>query len=158
MKTNLIDINLDKKCVRCGKGGATQGGYCLKCIIKNMDEGKYDHILTSKQKQTATSFGSMVIDNIGKLMEGKQMSKIGEKTIGFLQETISGLIRAHAEAIDEAYIKSAGDKLNISIGATIAPGRGESLKVKVGISFVTDRVKEEMEADIDEAQGSLFKK
>jgi len=36
MTTPTIYINQDKPCVRCGKGGATQGGYCLKCIEKNL--------------------------------------------------------------------------------------------------------------------------
>lgn len=40
-----ISIDLDKKCKRCGKGGATDGGYCMACILKNLKEGKYDHIL-----------------------------------------------------------------------------------------------------------------
>jgi len=38
-------VNLDKKCKRCGKGGATDGGYCMACVLKNLNEGKYDHIL-----------------------------------------------------------------------------------------------------------------
>jgi len=40
----VIHVNLDNKCKRCGKGGATQSGYCLSCILKNLEEGKYDHI------------------------------------------------------------------------------------------------------------------
>ncbi len=31
-ETLTININLDKKCTRCKKGGATDGGLCLKCI------------------------------------------------------------------------------------------------------------------------------
>lgn len=156
--THRIDINLDKKCARCGKGGATQSGYCLECISKGIKEGKYDDILKAKGRPTTEHLADSVVEGISKITGGKPMAKVGEKTIGFLQETISGLIRAHAEAIDEAYLRADGDKLSISIGATIAPGKGEQLKVKVAISFVTDRVKEEMEADIDEAQGSLFQK
>lgn len=40
-----IHINMDAKCKRCGKGGATQGGYCLKCILAKLKKGDYDHIL-----------------------------------------------------------------------------------------------------------------
>ncbi len=86
------------------------------------------------------------------------MDKIGNKTIGFIQESISGLIRDYESSINAAYLKAAGDKLTISITATIAPGKGEGLKVKVGIGFVTERVKEELEAEIDEAQQTLFQK
>jgi hypothetical protein len=34
----MIDINLDKRCVECGKGGATQNALCLKCWTKVMSE------------------------------------------------------------------------------------------------------------------------
>lgn len=29
-----IDINMDKKCAECGKGGATQSEVCLSCAAK----------------------------------------------------------------------------------------------------------------------------
>ena len=48
MAMHKININMDKKCIRCGKGGAADGGYCLKCVLKNMKEGKYDHILRKR--------------------------------------------------------------------------------------------------------------
>lgn len=50
MPAVVINVDLDKKCIRCKKGGATQNGYCLSCITKNLDEGKYDHII-NKVKQ-----------------------------------------------------------------------------------------------------------
>lgn len=40
-----IKINMDAKCKRCHKGGATQNGYCMKCIDKMLTEGKFNHIL-----------------------------------------------------------------------------------------------------------------
>lgn len=40
-----ISINLDDKCKRCGQGGATQSGLCLKCIAKGVRNGEFDHIL-----------------------------------------------------------------------------------------------------------------
>ena len=43
--TRIITLDLDVKCKRCGKCGATPGGYCLECVLKNMKEGKYDHVL-----------------------------------------------------------------------------------------------------------------
>jgi hypothetical protein len=48
MSTFQINVNMDKKCKRCGQGGATDGGYCMKCIAKGISEGKYDHILKKK--------------------------------------------------------------------------------------------------------------
>jgi peptide deformylase len=44
-ETPVITIDLDKKCIRCRRGGATQSGFCLKCITKNLKEGKYDHVI-----------------------------------------------------------------------------------------------------------------
>ncbi len=45
MTTHTIEINMDVKCKRCRKKGAGPGGYCLGCVVKNLYEGKYDHIL-----------------------------------------------------------------------------------------------------------------
>ena len=46
-----ITINLDAKCKRCGKGGATQSGVCLPCINKAMQDGEFDHILKRLRKK-----------------------------------------------------------------------------------------------------------
>ena len=43
-----ITINMDQPCRRCKKKGATEGGYCLKCILRMMREGKFDPILKVK--------------------------------------------------------------------------------------------------------------
>jgi len=40
-----IHINLDAKCKRCGKGGATPSGICLACAVKAVKNGEWDHIL-----------------------------------------------------------------------------------------------------------------
>lgn len=137
MIVGTIDINLDKKCLRCGEGGATQGGYCLKCVERNLVEGKYDHIIKKKGE--------------------KQMPKIGDKTINFIQDAIAGFLTSKKEMINEAYLKARGDKLAISIGVTMAPGKGANdVNVKVSISFVKDKEKDEVEVAIDESQLSLY--
>jgi hypothetical protein len=46
----VINVDLDKKCKRCRKPGATQGGYCLGCLGKMVSEGKFDHILKRRSK------------------------------------------------------------------------------------------------------------
>ena len=33
-----IHVNLDEKCKRCGKAGATQNGLCMSCNIKDIKE------------------------------------------------------------------------------------------------------------------------
>lgn len=35
-----LRINMDAKCERCGKKGATQRGLCLKCIGKEIKAGR----------------------------------------------------------------------------------------------------------------------
>lgn len=52
-----IEINMDRKCVQCRRGGATQGGLCLKCIIKNLRAGKYDHILNRVRAERTDKSG-----------------------------------------------------------------------------------------------------
>lgn len=47
MSIVTIDINLDRKCSSCGKGGATQNGRCLSCIAKGIRNGEYDHFFKS---------------------------------------------------------------------------------------------------------------
>ena len=44
-----ITINLDAKCKRCGKGGATESGVCLPCFTKAIQNGEFDHILKRKR-------------------------------------------------------------------------------------------------------------
>ncbi len=133
MTTPTITINMDKRCVKCGQKGRTDSGYCLKCA------------------------GDIIVDKIKNERRGN-MQKIGDKTIHFLQDTISGFLSDKKDQINEAYIKTGGDKLTIAISATIQPAKGDQLRVKVGISFVADRVKDELEVDIDEAQQALFER
>ena len=45
MADAVIKVNLDAKCTRCGKGGATQSGICIPCITKAIKNGELDHIL-----------------------------------------------------------------------------------------------------------------
>lgn len=45
MKRIVIDVNVDKKCSRCGKGGAMPSGLCMKCAAKAIKNGELDHIL-----------------------------------------------------------------------------------------------------------------
>jgi len=44
-----IHIYLDKKCKKCGKGGATKSGYCMECVAKMI---KVRDMEISKRKRT----------------------------------------------------------------------------------------------------------
>ena len=48
MTTPTLTFHMDRPCRRCKKKGAGDGGYCLKCVLKMMNEGKFDHILKAK--------------------------------------------------------------------------------------------------------------
>jgi hypothetical protein len=50
-KPFVININLDAKCKRCGKGGATQNGLCMTCITKAFKAGEFDHIIKSMREK-----------------------------------------------------------------------------------------------------------
>ena len=33
----VLNIDMDKKCAECGKGGATDSGICLNCLARAMN-------------------------------------------------------------------------------------------------------------------------
>jgi len=47
-----ITIDLDKKCRQCGRKGAADNGICVRCVLKNMRAGKYDHLLERARKES----------------------------------------------------------------------------------------------------------
>jgi len=54
MKTILtINIDLDKKCTRCKKAGATQSGLCMRCIAQGIIKGEYEHIFKRAKEHLA---------------------------------------------------------------------------------------------------------
>ena len=52
-----IEINLDKKCKRCGEKGATKNGLCLKCVTLALQRGEFDHILDKHKKDDKCNDG-----------------------------------------------------------------------------------------------------
>lgn len=48
-KIPTITINMDVKCIRCGKKGATPSGVCLKCISKAIKRGELGHIIKDEK-------------------------------------------------------------------------------------------------------------
>jgi len=52
-----INVNLDTKCKRCGKGGTVnKTGICMACVAKAVKNGEFDHIL-NKHKPSAPGKG-----------------------------------------------------------------------------------------------------
>lgn len=69
-KPPTIDIDMDRKCTRCKKPGATTGGLCLKCIGKKMTEGGYDHLFEK---------GDVLVSN-KEIIKGTPMAKSTKPT------------------------------------------------------------------------------
>ena len=40
MNGRTITIDMDKPCKRCGKKGAADNGYCLKCVVVWIENGR----------------------------------------------------------------------------------------------------------------------
>lgn len=53
MRRYHMDINLDEKCIRCGQGGATPSGLCMKCIAKAIRAGELDHVFKEVRENHA---------------------------------------------------------------------------------------------------------
>ena len=49
--TPTITIEMDKKCLECGKGGATDCGICLKCVTAAITGKKQMHTEAGKTVQ-----------------------------------------------------------------------------------------------------------
>ena len=56
-KNVVINVNLDTKCRRCGEGGATLNGLCMKCIAKAVQNGEFDHILKPLRDKAKKDLG-----------------------------------------------------------------------------------------------------
>lgn len=65
-----IKVNLEKKCKQCGKAGACENGYCLACIAKEIEKGKFDHIIKPLRDATKTKIDG-IIEGAVKSTQGK---------------------------------------------------------------------------------------
>jgi len=67
MATNVVEINTDVKCSRCGKGGAIKDqrdGLCMECIGKRMKaELKKDRITAEMLQEIAWTIESILIED-----------------------------------------------------------------------------------------------
>ena len=111
-----ITINEDKKCAKCGKGGATGGGLCMTCATKKIEAGGYNHIL----KQEGSS---MINEIIEKAMADVEME-----------------LRASARKLKEAWDNN--QELVLSISVKSEPKKtvsGDLIIVDTSVAFVVDR-------------------
>lgn len=80
---------------------------------------------------------------------------IATKTREEITKALGELLRIHWPEIDASYIK-AEEGISLTLGVKISPvGPGVHM-VKTGISFVADRIKDEIGCKVNEDQEPLF--
>ncbi len=57
-----INVDMDKKCLECGKGGATQNGLCLSCTAKAIGGRQ----MKSAQGKAVSRAAGPMVDSCGK--------------------------------------------------------------------------------------------
>lgn len=78
---------------------------------------------------------------------------IGPAVRGKMVEMVERLLMDHLEAIDEAYRRQG--ELTVSLPIKLSPEKGY-IGVKAGITFVAEKVKDEITELVDEDQQNLF--
>jgi hypothetical protein len=76
MTVPTISIDLDVKCLDCKQGGATQSGYCLKCVGAHMKDGLIDE--TAQVMQDVV--GKAIFGKVNGSMNGETMSTANVET------------------------------------------------------------------------------
>ena len=81
---------------------------------------------------------------------------IATKTREEINKALGELLRIHWSEIDASYIK-AEEGISLTLGVKISPVAPGIHMVKIGISFIADRVKDEIGCKVNEDQEPLFK-
>ena len=125
-ETPTITIDMDRRCDKCGKKGAAQGGLCLNCVSK---------IIAEKTR--------------------KANAMIGEKTIQKIEDLIAEMLGDEAARLNDAYIKAEDDPLVVNITAKLQPDEG-GIKIDTKLSFTVEKAKAEAMGRVHEGQKQLF--
>ena len=115
--TLQVTIDQDKKCIKCGKGGATGSGLCMACATGKIEAGDYNHIL--KQGDV------MINEFIEKAMADIEME-----------------LRASARKLKEAWDNNQELALSISVTAKPKPTvSGDIVIVDTAVTFTVEKIK-----------------
>jgi hypothetical protein len=68
MNNYVINIDLDKKCPLCGKGGSVNGGLCLECFTKKITGG-YKMIGEKTLQEAVNQCAGMVRDHSAQIRD-----------------------------------------------------------------------------------------
>jgi hypothetical protein len=83
--------------------------------------------------------------------------KIGDKSIERAIQLVKDLMWANKENIDRANLMlDVDENLTVSLSVKFSPGQRKPVKVDVKISFPVEKVKENLEDEVDELQLSMF--
>jgi hypothetical protein len=83
--------------------------------------------------------------------------KIGDKSIERAVQLIRDLMCSNKESIDRANIMLEDDEsLTPKLSVKFSPRQRKPVKVEVGITFPVEKVKENLEDEVDELQLSMF--
>ena len=81
---------------------------------------------------------------------------IATRTREEINKALGALLRIYWPKIEASYIK-AEEGISLTLGVKISPVAPGVHMVKIGISFVADRVKDEIEFKVNKNQELLFK-
>jgi len=65
METPTITIELGVKCKACGRKGATECGYCLRCVSKHLERRLKQRSRKQPARRDAEESGNMICDACG---------------------------------------------------------------------------------------------
>lgn len=83
---------------------------------------------------------------------------IGKEIIESTKEMIGRLLMQYVREIDKAYMKSETTALKVTIPVTFKPTENGEVGIKVGIRMIPERIKDDIQGQMAEGQGSLLDK
>ena len=81
---------------------------------------------------------------------------VGKHVLKTANELISGLFTLHQDDIDKGYLNAGDGAFAVTIRVVMKPADNGGIDVDAGISFVTDRVKDNIGRNVQEGQEGLF--
>ena len=81
---------------------------------------------------------------------------VGKHVLNTANELIKGLLTMHQDDIDKGYLNAGDSAFSITIRVVMRPAENGGIDVDAGISFVTDRVKDNLGRNVQEGQEELF--
>jgi hypothetical protein len=81
---------------------------------------------------------------------------IGPQILNRAVQMVTSLLNQHQKEINQAYLEGEGG-LTVNLVVKLTPGKTPNVQeLEVGISFIQNRVKESLVAEVSEIQGALF--